>query len=141
MSKPTPHAALYAWHTNALLGVLAEEPQAFNEDPECGWFKRRLVKGGPFVPARIWMYQPTDESGDLIGDEVMQCEVNGQFADPHAQWSWLCGEPITEQEFNYLTAALKWSAENAPNEPMANPRQPIDWLKVPTPPFERNTTS
>lgn len=141
MSKPTPHAALYAWHTNALLGVLAEEPQAFNEDAECGWFKRRLVKDGPFVPARIWMYQPTDEAGDLVGDEVLQCEVNGQFADPQQQWSWLCGNPITEQEFNYLTAILKWSAENAPHEPMANPRKAIDWTKVPTPTFERKHTS
>lgn len=139
---PTPRAALYAWHTNALLGVLADEPQAFNETPECGWFKRRMVKGGPFVPARIWMYQPTDESGELVGDEVMNCEVNGKWADADQQWSWLCGNPITEQEFLYLTASLKWAEDHAPHEPMANIHQRIDWLKVPTPTFEtRNPKS
>lgn len=123
-----------------LLGVLADEPQAFTDEPHCGWFKRRLVKGGPFVPARIWTYQPTDDEGDLVGDEVMQCEVNGAYADPVEAWSWICGNPITEADFNYLTAALKWSAEHAPDEPMANVKQKIDWLKVPTPTFEKEPT-
>lgn len=138
MSRPTPKETLLAWHANALLGVYGEPTTEFNENPECGWFKRRLVKDGPFVPARIWLYQPTDENGDLVGDEVMQCEVNGKYADPETQWSWLCGNPITEAEFNYLTASLAWSAEHAPDEPMANVSQKIDWLKVPTPTFQKD---
>lgn len=141
MSKPTPHAALYSWHTNALLGVLADAPEAYNEDPECGWFKRRLVKGGPEVPARIWMYQPTDENGDLCDDEKLQCEVDGRFADPHEQWSWLCGIPITEAQFNHLTALRQWSEQHAPNEPYANPRKPVDWMTVPTPTFTKEPTA
>jgi hypothetical protein len=135
MSQPTPRAALYAWHTNAMLGILADEPQAFNEDPECGWFKRSMVKGGPFVPARIWMEQPVDEAGDLIGDEVLRCEVHGKPRDPHEEWSWLCGNPISKQDFDYLTATMAWAKDNAPDEPMANPYQKIDWQKVPVPTF------
>jgi hypothetical protein len=137
MTRPTPEAELYRWHRNALLGVLADEPATFNEDPECGWFKRRLVKGGPWVPAKIWMVQPVDEAGDLVADETLQAEVNGTWADPETVWSWICGNPITEQEFNYLTATLQWSADHAPDEPMANVYQKIDWLKVPTPTFEK----
>ena len=137
MSKPTPHAVLYAWHSNALRGALAED-LPITEEPQCGWFKRRLIRGGLFVPARIWMYQPTDpETGDLVADEALQCEVGGRFADPEIQWPWLNGRPISEQEFNYLTALAGWTAEHAPGEPFANPRQPVDWLKVPTPSFER----
>ena len=138
VSKPTLHAVLYAWHSNALRGALADDMPT-TEEPQCGWFKRRLVRGGPFVPARIWMYQPVDpETGDLVGDEVLQCEIGGRFADPEVQFPWLARHPISEQEFNYLTALADWTAENAPKEPIANPGQPIDWLTVPTPTFERN---
>ena len=139
MTRPTPLDQLYAWHTNALRGHFAED-LPLEQDPQCGWFKRRLVKHGPFVPARIWMFQPIDEeSGELVGDEVMFCEVNDKWADPELQWEWLCQEPITEAEFNYLTAAQAWAAEHAPDEPMANLRQPIDWMKVPTPTFEKDS--
>ena len=135
MSKPTPHAALYAWHTEAMKGVFGEFDIHIGEEPQCGWFKRKLVKGGPFVPARVWMYQPVDDEGDLCGDEVLQCEVDGKFADPEEAWSWLCGNPISEAEFKHLTALRQWSEEHAPTEPYANPRQPVDWQKVPTPTF------
>ena len=43
MSKPTPHAALYAWHTEAMKGVFGEFDTYFGEEPQCGWFKRKLV--------------------------------------------------------------------------------------------------
>lgn len=135
MRVPTPRAAAYAWHANALLGVYGEWMPATDE-PQCGFFKRRLVKDGPFVPARIWLNQPVDdETGELCDDETLQCEVNGAYADAHEQWTWLAGNPISEAEYKYLAATVQWSAWHAPHEPMANPRQPVDWLTVPTPSF------
>jgi hypothetical protein len=139
MSKPTPYAALYSWHTNAMLGVLGDDHPT-TEDAHCGWFKRKLVKGGPDVPAKLWMYQPTDESGDLIADEQMFAEVDGKYADPEDQWPWLCSNPISEAEFNHLTALRQWSEQHAPEEPYANPRQPVDWMKVPNPTFTKEPT-
>jgi len=141
MSKPTPHAALYAWHTEALKGVFGEVGIRIGEDPQCGWFKRKLVKDGPFVPARIWVYQPVDDEGDLCDDEAMQCEVDGKFADPEEAWSWLCGNPISEAEFKHLTALRQWSEQHAPSEPYANPRKPVDWMNVPTPTFATKETT
>ena len=136
MSKPTPLDRVYAWHANAMLGAMGEAETVFNEDPQCGWFKRSLVKDGPLVPARIWLEQPVDdETGDLIGDEVLRCEVNGREADPIAQWSWLCGKPIARSEFDYMMARRQFSQEWAPHEPAANPYQPVDWRKVPIPTF------
>ena len=130
--QPTPLALAYAWHTAALAG---HEPVT-SDEPQCGYFKRRLVKGGPMVPCRIWLDQPVDlGTGELIDDEQLLCEVNGAWADATEQWSWICGQPITRAEFDYLTASLAWSAKHAPDEPRANPRQPIDWLKVPAPTF------
>lgn len=132
MRRPTPIAQLYDWHTRALRGL---EP-VNDGTPHCGWWKRRLVKGGVFVPAKIWMYQDIcPETGELLSDELMQCEVNGSRADPEEAWSWLCANPITEQEFLYLAAAGDWSRRHAPAEPMANPHQRVDWMAVPTPTF------
>lgn len=139
MRQPTPHAALYAWHSAALAGILGDD-QPLTEDPQCGWYKRRLVKNGIFVPARIWMYQPTNDLGELIADEVLQCEVDGKFAVPDEQWTWLCSQPISESHFRFLVANRGWAEAYAPDEPYANPRQPVDWRKVPIPTFKKEPT-
>lgn len=121
----TEYEAL-AWWRDAL----AEAPDAIPDEPRCGWFKRRLCKGGVFVPARIWLEQDIGEDGELLGAE-MRCEVNGEPADPFDQWSYLCGEPISEAEFKYLTARGEWAWRYAPNDPVARPREPIDHLSTP----------
>lgn len=131
MRTPTPLAEALAWHTAAMAG---HEPDT-TEEPRCGWFKRKLVKHGPLVPARIWLDQEIDEAGELLADERLLCEVNGQWAGADDQWPWLCGNPISNAEFDYLTASIAWSAEHAPHEPRANPRRAVDWLAVPTPTF------
>ena len=137
MRKPTPDAEAYAWYTRALVdhawGVQVDVP----EEPQCGFFKRRLVRGGPYVAAKIWIEGKTDSDGNLIGDEVMRCEVNNQYQDPEEQWTWLASHPIFEAEFHYLTALRNYTVEHAPHEPLANPRKPIDWKSVPLPIFNR----
>ena len=130
---PTPKGKLFAWHTNALLGIYGDEITVFNEEPECGFFKTRMVKGGPFVPARIWMVQPVDESGELIADEVMQAEINGKFATPERVWQQACGNSISEQEWRYLPATITWAIEFAPDEPQANLKKPVDWFRASPP--------
>ena len=128
MRVPTPYAQLYAWHTAAL-----RSPQAvISSVPECGWFKRKLVKGGVFVPARIWMFQDIDpETGELVSDELLQCEVNGASADPEDAWSWICSNPITEQEFRYLSARIDFALRHEPDDPFAAPTKPIDLNATP----------
>lgn len=136
MRAPTPRAAAYAWHSNSLKGVYGDVVEVHDEEPRCGFFKRRLVKGGPFVPAKIWLDAEIDATtGELLADEALLCEVNGAYADAESEWPWLCGNSITEAEFNYLTARNAYAAWYSPDEPAANPRQPVDWLKTPTPRF------
>jgi hypothetical protein len=132
MRQPTPLDQAYAWHTAAMAG----DDRETNDDPQCGWYRRRLVKNGPWVPARIYLERDIDpESGELLGPEVMRCEVDGEQRNAEDQWSWLMSQPISEQEYDYLTATIEWSRTNAPSEPMANVYEPIDWLQVPTPQF------
>lgn len=126
--RPTPPEVFLAWHRAAIAGKAEAN---FIDHPECGWFKRKLVKGGPFVAARIWLRQDVDEAGELLDDEVMLCEVNGENADPHDQWNWLAGNPIPESEFQYLMGLRDWAAWHAPEDPAANPTKPLDHLSTP----------
>lgn len=131
MRTPTSHEYLYGWWMQALSGGDPEVTQ----EAQCGFFKRRLVKGGPWVPARIWLVQEIDDAGELIAPELLQAECNGEYADPDDLWSYVAANPITEAEFKFLSATIQWSQTNAPHEPMANPRQAVDWLAVPIPTF------
>lgn len=128
MRQPTPHSDLYAWHSAALRGL----SPVIDGTPQCGWYKRKLVKGGVFVPARIWMVQEIDTAtGELLSDELLQCEVNGSYADPEDAWTWICANPITEQEFRYLTARIDFAVRNEPNDAFADVRKPIDLNSTP----------
>lgn len=103
MRSPTTSAQAYSWHRKALAG---ENPPVHEGAPQCGWFKRRLVKGGPFVPARIFMQSEMDpETGELLSDEKLVAEVNGKRADPTECWTWICGQPISRAEYLDMTAA------------------------------------
>ena len=67
MRRPTPHDVAYAWHRDAILGVYGDGLPT-HDTPQCGYFKRKLVKGGPYVPARIWLDAEIDDvTGELAG--------------------------------------------------------------------------
>lgn len=132
---PIPDEILFAWWREALaLPEYERRRTPIADQPECGYFQRKLVKGGIMVPCRIWLEQEIGDDGELLGAEL-RCEVNGNAADPFEQWSHICAEPIPEEYFNYLIARNRWAAWHAPGDPAANPRQPIDWLKTPLPTF------
>ncbi len=99
--------------------------------PEVGFYKRKLVKHGPFVAARIYII-PGDrnELGELESDDIWCCEVDGEQRDPWDQWTWLTGNEITEAQYNYMRASADWDRENDPDSPFANPKQPIDISKT-----------
>ena len=94
--QPTPISQLYAWHRAALAG----KPITIHEaEPQCGWYKTRLIKGGPFVPASISIQREVDENGELASDECLVCEVNGERRDPSKAWLSLCKNPISRAEY------------------------------------------
>jgi hypothetical protein len=130
---PKPPDDRRAWWRSALAG----EKPAITENPEPGFFKRRLVKGGPEVPVQIWIEEERDEAGDLMADQVVKCTVDGVLADVDSHWSYCCARPITEAEFDYLSRVSAHAKARAPREPLANPRKRIDPLKFPLPTFSK----
>lgn len=130
MRQPTPIADQFAWWRDALDGF--SKIIGVMNLPQCGFYRRKFVHGGPFVPARIWLEQEIDpDTGELVADEVMLCEVDGARRDPGEQWPRLWTEPITEVEFRYMEATRNWAAWHSQSDPAANPRQRLNALTTP----------
>lgn len=67
MIRQPSTAQLYGWLRAAVNG---ENPPRHDGIPHCGWFKRRMVKNGPWVPVRIFIDRDIDlASGELTRDE------------------------------------------------------------------------
>jgi len=134
MRQPTAHDLVYAWHTEAMVEVrrVGRERASLpvHNEPQCGWFGTMLVRKGAWVPARVWLDQPIDEVGELAGDEILRCEVDGRERDAGEQWLFLCQQPISEREFDHMTALRRWQRVNAPYEYSAA-WKPVDHLKTP----------
>jgi 5'-3' exonuclease len=96
--------------------------QAIPDIPQCGFYRRKIVKDAEFVACRIWREPSRDyETGALDHErENLMCEVNGVRSDPIDQWGYLCRQPITEEKFKEMIA-----------KPPADPSKPINWLTEP----------
>lgn len=94
MRQPTRARCAYEWWRSALRG---ENPPRSDGLPESGWFKTKLVKGGPWVAARIWLERDIDrETGELADDERFACEVDGMRVGAASVWLHLV--PISREE-------------------------------------------
>jgi hypothetical protein len=93
------------------------------DEPEEGLFLIRLVKGGPFVAARIWR-----DAG------IWRAEIDGQVKEPGAADPiqaagvlkvWHYGQHTTEAEYLYRKQLGEWARAHDPDSPAANPERPI----------------
>lgn len=131
MRQPTPQGAELEWWRRALAG--AKQP-VYDGEPHAGLFKCKRVKNGPWVAVKIELVRPVDsETGELISDEYLRAEQDGQEVTPDSVWISCCMHPISEQEFRYLTGATRWDKAYAPQNPYANPTKPVDHLNTPLP--------
>lgn len=94
----------------------------YTDRPQPGFYKTKLVKGGPWVPVRIWWEYPVDpHTGETLDrSPTLRCEKNGEAADPWATWMWCADKPITEEEYQIMRGF-----------PTDNPRAPINLDKMP----------
>lgn len=90
--------------------------------------KIRLVKNGPFVPARCWIVDgDRDEVGELLSDQRLAYEIDGQrprYASHWEPFGWPW-RPIDEWEWLYLRAVAKHARTYDPSHPLAAPREPV----------------
>lgn len=92
--------------------------------PQTGFYRRRLVKNGPFVPVAIW-----HDGNDWIA------LVNGRPANAVDIWTWVCQAPITKEAYDRVAAGGAWddASEFAPLAPPdgrnADPENELEALR------------
>ncbi len=122
--QPTPHAQFYAWWKRALADP---DLPRHDDDPQCGFYQMRRVKGGPWVPVRIFVVRDIEaETGDLEGPERLVAEINGEWTQPGSIWTHL--RPISRADYAALLARI------ALNPALADPTKPINLMKEPARP-------
>lgn len=98
--QPSPAAQLYAWHRAAISGG---QPYRHDGIAECGWFKTRLVRGGPWVPVEIRVEREVcPETHELLGPERLICICDGERRNAASLWTYLT--PISREEHKALAA-------------------------------------
>lgn len=111
--------------------------------PQIGFYKAKLVKGGPDLPARIyrpcpcvlpepeWDIDPWGRAHPVdwmtparMHYRPLEAEIDGEPVPVERVWTG--GRPISYREWKYLTDAAGWDRAHDPEAPMANPRKPVD---------------
>ena len=99
-------------------------------DPQEGFYRRRLRRNGPWVAARIWWVRGEidPESGHQMSDDVLHCLVDGKPADPYDQWIFLADHRLDggEAEYRYMVDDAAHAKAHRPDDPKAHPGEPID---------------
>lgn len=99
--------------------------------PQPGYYMTRLVKGGPWVPARIWEEPEVDiVTQELTGAMVQRCTIGTRPEDPLHAWGRLQSNPIKHARYEHMMAVAGWARQHAPAEPEANADKAINWDKV-----------
>jgi hypothetical protein len=114
-------------------------------------FLLRAVRHGPLVPARLyWLdHEPGCpenkregsrwpvyiQCADIAGVEVEPERVTDRMHRPDSHWGAL--QTITETEYRYRLARLRWAERGAPDDPTLRPTRKVDPARVPMPSFER----
>ena len=113
--QPSTYVQLYGWWLDAVrTGLVA----MVEDEPPCGFYKTRKVRGGPWVPVQISVLRILDGFGELADDErlVAQEGVDGQKFRAERIWTSL--RPISREEYDALIEAHRtdpvYQATHAP---------------------------
>jgi hypothetical protein len=100
--------------------------------PVAGYYKRRFVRNGPWVPVRFWKGAPLDP---VTGEELerghrWQCSVDGRHVTDETevleQWLGCAGHKITLDEFKLMRRKTAAALYDNPTAPEANPGRAVD---------------
>lgn len=95
MRQPTERGVLLDWWRRAVSG----EPVPIHADiAECGFFKRRMVKNGPWVAVEIFCHRVVNELGELLEPERLLAKYPWGDEVPALNiWTYL--KPISSAEY------------------------------------------
>ena len=119
MRTPTPDSDLYLWWASALKDPSLERHEG---EPQCGWYKRKAVKNGPWVPCEI-VCKREIEDGALVSDETFVAILH-DGAEIDADKIWLFVTPITFREWKQRMASMDGIATHVAVDLTENPARP-----------------
>jgi len=102
------------------------------DQPVAGFYKMRLVRGGPFVAVRVFFEASRDPATGDVCDRSprWQASIDGREADIWRAWPYCSGRPIDQAEYDYLLAVSAHARKHDPSMPEAVPGKPIDMNKL-----------
>lgn len=105
------------------------------DQPGAGFYRIKFRRHGHPVGIHIWFGAPHDP---ITGEELdrsprWQALANDREIDLDRVWPSCASDPITEAEYQRLTALQTWGEENAPTGPQANPNRQVDLMTAPMP--------
>ena len=115
-------------------------PRALDR-PEPGYWRIRLVKGGPLVPAMIRRVQCLHEPGDPFNpmdrSPSWYAEIDGRPVAWSRVWETRPVETITAADYAHEVDTGRWAREHAPDHPRAAPREKVDLMTMPLPQWRK----
>jgi hypothetical protein len=101
------------------------------------FFRTRLIKGGPWVPASIYRPEAVEIEETLTEKIVhvldrwpaLEAEINGKQVKVMDLWQSSAVE-ITKQDYDFLVGWREWARVHSPEDPVLRPEAPIDLNKM-----------
>lgn len=110
----------FAWYRDALAG---KRQLIYADQPQSGYFRRRLQKGGPFLPVGIWRSSKTGQLVARIGDEAI---------NPIDIWVYVADQPVPRDDAVYAFKNNEWPEHKPAAPPVADAPAPIGDNKPPS---------
>lgn len=107
----------FNWWRLALAG---QKPPIHEGEPQAGFYRRKLVKGGPWVACAIRRER-----------DVLICIVAGKQVAPDDQWTWLAASPISQEDYLHMVALAEHASRYTPSSALADPTVPVKNRSVP----------
>ena len=102
MRKPSTFMQSHSWWLDALAG---KESPRHDGLPECGYYRMKLVKGGPWVPVQVKLSQDIEfDTGELAAPERYIAVYEDRNVDAALIWDRL--DPISHIEFIRLKTRI-----------------------------------
>jgi hypothetical protein len=107
------------------------------EQPTEGFYRMRLVRGGPLVGIRIWFGPPLEPWTREEMDRAPRwnAEVNNLHAEFDRVWPACMRERIDEDEYRFLTDRCGWARMWDGFDPMGQPTKRVNWDDASPPSF------
>lgn len=97
--RPKTDEELHAWWRAALADPLTPRHDG---DPQPGLYVMRMIKGGPWVPVKIWAEQEVDDAGELCAPVIILATRSEKSVDPLSIWTYC--RPVSEEQFARILA-------------------------------------